>query len=259
MRRWIFFYALVLPGLVVGSTQAQMTLAEPGWLELWGQMLARHTRSVDSEVGTRVDYRSLSLDPIWSQTLSGLEAFDPLVLETRDEKLAFWVNAYNILAMDLVIQNYPTKSIRDLGSWFRPVWKKSAGTINGRSYSLDEIEHEILRPMKDPRIHGAIVCASISCPNLLRQPYRAQTVGAQLDESLRAWMRRPEKGMALDREAKALKVSRVFDWFSDDFDPAGGVIPFVARYAPPEDGAWLRENGDQVSLSYFAYDWNLND
>lgn len=232
---------------------------EPTWLDLWGEVLARYTRAVDSEVGTRVDYVALSRDPMWPRVLAGLGRQDPLRFKTREEKLSFWINAYNILAIDVVIQNYPVKSIRDIGSWFRPVWKKPAGQIRGRSYSLDEIEHEILRPMGEPRIHGAIVCASISCPSLLRRPYRAQSVGAQMDESLRAWMRRPDKGMALDRQNRILRVSKVFDWFSEDFEVEGGVRSFVTRYAPPEAAAWLREEKEPVSLRYFDYDWNLNN
>ena len=135
----------------------------------------------------------------------------------------------------------------------------AAGQIGGRSYSLDEIEHEILRPMGEPRIHGAIVCASISCPSLLRTPYRAGSVGAQMDESLRAWMRHPDKGMALDRENRVLRVSKVFDWFSEDFEAAGGIRPFVTRYAPPKESAWLKGDKEPVSIRYFDYNWNLND
>ncbi len=80
-----------------------------------------------------------------------------------------------------------------------------------------------------------------------------------MDESLRAWLRRPDKGMALDREARVLRVSKVFDWFSDDFEAEGGVRSFVTRYAPPKAAAWLREETQPVSLRYFDYDWNLNN
>ena len=258
MWRWILSLATVFL-LTVPVCATYAVAEEQGWLALWGQMLTRHTRAVEAEVGTRVDYVALSRDPLWPQVLSGLAEESALSLETREEKLAFWVNAYNILAIDLVIQNYPVKSIRDIGSWFSPVWKKPAGRINGRSYSLHEIEHKILRPMGEPRIHGAIVCASISCPSLLRKPYRVRSVDAQFDESLRAWMRRPEKGMALDRKDRVLKVSKVFDWFGEDFELNGGILPFVTLYAPAEDAAWLRENAGRVSIRYLDYDWNLND
>lgn len=254
MRTGVIQFLLLLT-LGVGAGKAE----GPTWVDLWGEVLARHTRSVDAEVGTRVDYPALSRDPRWPGVLAGLDKVDPLQLKTREEKLAFWINAYNIFAIDLVIQNYPVKSIRDIGSWFRPVWKKPAGRIGGRSYSLDEIEHDILRPMGEPRIHGAIVCASISCPSLLRRPYRAKSVYAQMDESLRAWMSRPDKGMALEKERRVLRVSKVFDWFSGDFEVDGGVRSFVTRYAPPEAAAWLRAEKRSVSLRYFDYNWNLND
>ncbi|MFP8872928.1 MAG: DUF547 domain-containing protein, partial [Myxococcota bacterium] len=241
------------------SALAESARDEPAWVSLWGEMLSRHTRAVEAEVGTRVDYSALSQDPSWPQTVAALSRFDPAGLHTREEKLAFWINAYNILAIDIVLQSYPVKSIRDIGWWFRPVFKRPAGEIYGRSYSLDEIEHEILRPMGEPRIHGALVCASVSCPNLLREPYRAEGLYNQFDASLRAWMRRPEKGLWLDRERGVLRVSRVFDWFREDFGAGGGVLPFVTRYAPLRDAAWIRANPGPVSLEYFPFDWNLND
>ena len=256
---WRCTIPLLVALLTVPLDPAQAEDAGGPWMDLWGEMLTRHTRAVDAEVGTRVDYRALSQDPIWPQVVAGLGREEPGRLETRSQKLAFWINAYNILAIDLVVRNYPIQGIRDLGFWFSPVWKKTAGTIGGQNYSLHEIEHEILRPMGDPRIHGAIVCASISCPNLLRTPYRADAVGAQMDENLRAWMQRPEKGMALDRENRVLRVSKVFDWFSEDFESQGGVRSFVTRYAPPEEAAWLKAESGPVSIRYFDYDWNLND
>ena len=231
----------------------------PDWPSLWGEILASHSRSTDAEVGTRVDYVSLLAEPRWKQMLASLARAEPGRLLTRNETLAFWINAYNIFAIDLILQNYPVESIRDIGFFFRPVWKKPAGWIQGREYSLHEIEHEILRPMGEPRIHGAIVCASVSCPSLMREPFRAERMDEQLDARLRAWMRRPEKGLALDREGRRLRVSAVFGWFEDDFAVAGGVLSFVTRYAPAEDANWLRANAPDISIGYLDYDWSLND
>lgn len=261
MRSWIgclLFFLIASPG-AIWSEPSQAALEEQVWFSLWGEMLSRHTRSVDAEVGTAVDYTALTQDPLWSKTVVALGEADPSLLGTRDQKLAFWINAYNILAIDVVVQNYPVESIRDIGWFLSPVWKRTAGTIHGRPYSLDEIEHEILRPMGEPRIHGAIVCSAVSCPNLLREPYRSDVLDAQFDASLRAWMLRPEKGMKLDRKQSVLRVSRIFDWFEDDFDGAGGVLAFVTRYAPLEEAAWLRTHRANVSLKYLPYDWRLND
>jgi hypothetical protein len=90
-----------------------------------------------------------------------------------------------------VRRHYPIDSIRSIGSFFSPVWKKTAGEIGGRSYTLYEIEHEILRPMGEPRIHAAIVCASLSCPPLRREPYRAAELEAQLEDNVRRWLADP--------------------------------------------------------------------
>ena len=102
--------------------------------------------------------------------VASLAASDPSALRGRDEQLAFWSNAYNILAMDLVVEHAPEQSIKDIGSLFFPVWKKPAGKIGGKTYSLDEIEHGIVRPLGDPRAHVAVICASLSCPPLRREP-----------------------------------------------------------------------------------------
>ena len=127
MRRWVLLLAVVFL-LAVPMHAAYAADQEQDWLVLWGQVLGRHTRAVDAEVGTRVDYRALSLDPAWPQVLAGLAEENPILLKTREQKLAFWVNAYNILAIDLVIENYPVKSIRDIGSWWRAGVEETRGS-----------------------------------------------------------------------------------------------------------------------------------
>jgi hypothetical protein len=125
--------------------------------------------------------------------------------------------------------------------------------------TLHEIEHEILRPLGDPRIHVAIVCASLSCPALLREPWTAARVDEQLDGALRHWMSDPRKGLATDAAAGRVRVSKIFDWFEQDFEASGGVLAFATRYAAPEQKAWLEHHGRSARLSYFDYDWRIND
>ncbi len=233
--------------------------AQADYASLYAELLLEYTQSVNAEVGTRVDYSGLGGEPRWDALIGQLAEVDPSRLSSREEELAFWINAYNILAIDLVVRHYPVESIRDIGSIFRSVWKREAGRIGGRGYSLDEIEDEILRPMRDPRIHGAIVCASISCPNLARTPYRADRLDAQLRESIRAWLARPEKGFAVDRAARGARLSRVFKWFADDFGGRRGVLDFVQAHLPEAERAWLEENRPALGISYFDYDWGLND
>jgi hypothetical protein len=206
-----------------------------------------------------VDYAGLGRSAAWRRLVAGLERFDPDALGSRAERLAFWINAYNLLAIDLVVKGYPLESIRDLGSLWRPVWKREAGRVGGRPVTLDEIEHEILRPLGEPRIHAAIVCASLSCPALRREPYGAEQLEAQLDAAARRWLADREKGLALDPERGTLALSKIFDWFAQDFAAQGGVLAFATRHAPPAERAWLERHAGRARLRYLDYDWRLND
>jgi hypothetical protein len=244
-------YLLLALGLLAVSAAAT-----PLDLDLYAQLLEKHTRAVPDIGGTRVDYSAVSRDPAWRRLSESLEAseVDDLVGE---EKLAFWINAYNILAIDLVARSYPVGSIKELGSLLRPVWKRKAGTIDGREVTLDEIEHRILRPLGDPRIHGAIVCASLSCPPLRREPYRAESLDVQLDDNTRRWLADPRKGVAVGPGTRTLLVSSIFEWFAEDFEAEGGVLAFVERFGPDEARALVREGG--VRIRHLDYDWSLND
>jgi len=225
-------------------------------VDLYARMLEQHTVPVDDIASTRVDYAALRSSQAWRALLQSLRESDPQRLRSREERLAFWINAYNILAIDIVRRHYPVDSIRSIGGLFSPVWKKEAGEIGGRDYTLHEIEHEILRPMGEPRIHGAIVCASLSCPPLRREPYRPQHLDAQLDDNVRAWLADPRKGARIDRSTGAIYLSPIFDWFEEDFgdDP----VSFVASHLPPEEASWLRNRNGRLRIRYLDYDWSLN-
>lgn len=224
---------------------------------LYAALLEAHTRKVPDLAGTRVDYAALARSPRWRSLVASLERSDPSALAGRDERLAFWIDAYNVLAMDLMVEHHPVESIRDIGSFLRPVWRRTAGTIGGRGYSLDEIEHGILRPMGDPRIHAAVVCASTSCPDLRREPFEADRIDAQLDDAMRRFLADPRKGLAVEAERGRVRLSKIFDWFDEDFEAAGGVLPFVARHAPPEARAWIEAHPD-ADVVHFDYDWSSN-
>jgi hypothetical protein len=221
----------------------------------FARLLARHTAEVADLSGVAVDYAGLRADADRAAALAALAACRPEALVTRAEQLAFWINAYNLLALDLVAQAWPVASIRDLGSLLRPVWKREAGQAGGRARSLDEIEHAILRPLGEPRIHGAIVCASRSCPPLAREPYTPEGLDAQLDASLRRWLADPRKGARLDAAGGTLWLSPVFDWFEEDFAAAGGAVAFVRPYMPEAVRAALPA---APRLRFLDYDWSVN-
>ena len=227
-------------------------------LDLYGKLLDEHTRVVDDLAATRVDYRSLRKSTDWKRVVDQVLAAKTSRF-SRDEKLAFWINAYNVLAIDLIVRHYPIDGIKELGSFFSPVWDLEVATIAGREVSLGGIEHDILRKMDEPFIHGAIVCASASCPPLARTPFRPDHLREDLAAAMRNWLRHRQKGIALDKVAKVIHLSKVFDWFEEDFESRGGVLEAIADLLPPEDAAWIRQEAGNASIRYFDYDWSLND
>ena len=231
--------------------------AEPFDEALYGRLLQRYTREVPDTARVRVDYRKLARSDDWKRLVANLARTEPEKLRTSEEKLAFWINAYNALAIQLVVANQPVDGIRDIGSLLRPVWKRQAGVVGGRPVSLRWIEHEVLRPMGEPRIHAAIVCASVSCPTLRREPWRAAILDAQLGDALRSWLVDREKGLRIDSRTRTLHLSRVFDWFADDFGGRDNVLAYLEPYMGAEDRAWLKEN-PHPRIRHLDYDWRLN-
>ena len=140
----------------------------------WDFLLKKYvnTNTLDGIRLNTVNYEKLKSDQIFLNLVNGLKLFSPSQITTKDEKLAFWINVYNIFAVKMVVDHYPIESIKDVGSLFKSVWKYKAGVVGGRDYTLDEIEHSILRKSGDPRIHVAIVCASISCPDLAMDVFK---------------------------------------------------------------------------------------
>lgn len=227
--------------------------------KLYAALLERHTRTVGDLAGTRVAYADLAASPDWRRLVESLDGVDVKAMRSSDERLAFWINTYNVLAIDLVVRHYPVDSIRSIGGFFTPVWKIEAGRVGGKAVTLHEIEHETLRPLGDPRIHSALVCASTSCPSLRRDPYTAASISPQLDDATQRFLANTHKGLAVDFSRKRVRLSRIFDWFEKDYEPAGGPLSFAARYAPQSESAWLANPPDELRIDYFDYDWALND
>jgi hypothetical protein len=223
-------------------------------LELYDQVLETHTQETADLAGVRVDYEGLRNSELWPPVLSSLAESAPPVGDAAET--AFWINAYNILAIDLVVRGAPEQSLRDLGSWFRPVWKRIAGRVGGEPVTLHQIEHEILRPRGDPRIHAAIVCASLSCPPLRRRAYRGADLDSQLDVQVAVWLANPRKGARV--ENGALWLNPIFDWFEEDFGGRSGVVAFVARYLDSRRRSRVDALGAKPRIRYMDYDWSLN-
>lgn len=239
-------FAAAFFGLLAGSAA---WAAEPDW-SAYGQLLQRHLgRHTAAGIELAwLDYTALRQDPAFPQIVGQLAAFPLENLKTREEKLSFHINAYNILAIKTVLDHWPVESIKDAGNLVRPVWKKTAGELGGKPVSLDGIE-EGLRKLGEPRIHMAIVCASKSCPDLRCEPYTAAKLDGQLAEAATAFLDNPAKGLRV--EDGAILTSKIFDWFAKDFDAAGGIAAFLSKYhAALPTG--LPVNPD------LPYDWTLN-
>ena len=226
----------------------------------WDVLLKKYVEPdvIDGISLNSVAYGKLRLDPVFHQLESKLRLFSPTKLRTHQEKLAFWINVYNIFAVKIVTDNYPLKSIKNVGGLFKSVWKIKAGTVGGEKYSLDEIEHGILRKMGDPRIHTAIVCASISCPNLSKKAYNSEKLNEQLDMQMSDFLANPNKGMRVDnnQQPKRILLSPIFDWFAEDFKSSGGVRKFIKPYVPTRHRHALENT--QYPISYMDYNWSIN-
>ena len=176
----------------------------------------------------------------------------------RDEQFAYWMNLYNALTIDVVLDHYPVKSIRNIGlSGFFSIgpWKAPLVTVEGQELSLDDIEHGILRALwKDPRIHYGVNCASIGCPNLQPEPFTGATVNTVLDEAAVAYVNHPRGAWV---EKGRLTVSSIYSWFKVDFgNNDAGVIAHLTQYADKD----LKAELETVSrVNGYAYDWNLNE
>ncbi len=220
----------------------------------WDALLKKHVRSTTIE-GVKlngVDYKGLKKDPGYIKLIAGLKVYSLKALNTREEKLAFWINTYNVMAVKMVLDHYPVKSIKDAGGVFSSVWKKKVGQVGGKDVTLNDIEHEILRPMGEPRIHVAIVCASVSCPDLRPEAYKVDQLDKQLDDQMRQFLANSSKGLKVS--GKDVSISKIFKWFEEDFETKGGVNSFLYPYAPKAARPVIKN----ASFDYLDYNWNLN-
>ena len=171
---------------------------------------------------------------------------------SADEKKAFYVNAYNAMAIGIVLDRYPLRSIRDVDGAFQKITRR----IGGETLSLDDVENR-LRALNDPRFHFAIVCVSESCPPLAPRAYTAETISADFEKQGRAFVNDPKKNI-IDRAKDRVALSRIFDWNRKEFEKeAGTVSKYVARYvSDPPLASWLASRTGKPE--FLEYDWALN-
>jgi hypothetical protein len=186
--------------------------------------------------------------------LSWLKAANPDSFKTREEQLAFWINAYNALAIKGVVDHYPLEKAIHVDGFF----DKIKHSVAGGSHTLDQIEKQILfKKFKDPRLHFVPVCAAKSCPALPPEAYTAKNVLTKMDEIGRLFLNNPQKNR-LDAEAKILYLSRIFNWYQKDFASGGRtLLDYVKPYFSEKTRNFLNEN--KVEIKFPEYDWQLNE
>ncbi len=237
----------------------------------WNRLLQQHVRWDPKGVASSVDYAAFKRQqPELDNYLAVLSAvpLNEYASWEKPQQLAFLINAYNAFTIKLILSKYPDlKSIKELGSFFSSPWKKKFFNLLGRQRHLDEVEHALIRQpgvFDDPRIHAAVVCASIGCPGLRDEAFVAERIDAQLEDSLRRFLSdrsRNRYNAAADR----LEISKIFAWYADDFidyRDHPSVSAFLSDYADlltEQSSEQLRIKAGDTSLSYLDYDWRLND
>lgn len=225
----------------------------------WSQWLKTNAK-VQGPV-TSVHYREAqknrkSLDLIVSQ----VEGVSKNTFDSWSEKdrLAFLINAYNVFTVKLIVDNYPVKSIKELGSFLKSPWKKKFFKLFGEEETLDGVEHERIRKdFKEPRIHFAVVCASKGCPALKGEAYVGSRLNEQLEESLRNFLK-DETRNRWDEKNNTLYISKIFKWYGDDFKNASGSVQ--AFLAPRMAGSEPQQKLlNQAKTEFLEYDWGLNE
>ena len=223
----------------------------------WNAFLGRYVQVQQGDV-YRFNYAEVTAsDRTQLQSYLATMSATPISEFNRNEQLAYWINLYNALTVEIILQHYPVDSIREISfSLFTSgPWREKLIRVEDEELSLDDIEHRILRPIwKDPRIHYAVNCAAIGCPNLQSNAFSAGNTDAMLDRAAREFINHP-RGVSVSYGE--LRVSGIYDWFEEDFggDDAG-VIAHLKQYADTKLQASL---AGKKRIGQYHYDWTIND
>ena len=207
-----------------------------------------------------VDYKGLEANP------TALQAYlDTLAKVTESEfqgwteaqQVAYLVNLYNAQTLGLILQHYPLKRIKDIGSIFSGPWDQPVVRLFGKKRTLNHVEHEILRKEYDhPEVHFALVCAAKGCPPLRSEAYRPKDLEQQFTEQGKIFLGNTQKNR-VDNTKRVLYLSPIFKWFKEDFTKKGTLQQFVTPYFPEKDQSALEQS--DYTIKYTYYDWTLNE
>lgn len=238
----------------------------------WDALLKQYVVLSPSGVSSRVRYSGMQAEHVrFSSYLDALAAVPPQEYQrwSRPQQLAFLINAYNAFTVELILTRYPdVGSIKDLGGLLQSPWKKKFFRLLGETRSLDDVEHELIRApgvFDDPRIHFAVVCASIGCPMLRNEAFTSDRLESQLDDAQRRFLSDRDRNR-YEAGGGTLKVSKIFDWYRKDFELGhkgfDSLKSVFARYADrlaETDDARARIRAGDYRLDFLPYDWALND
>ena len=247
MIKKLILLPLFLLSLSCSHTPAQGPVVSH---EIWDGLVKKYVQSDGF-----VNYKGFGKDSAaLNQYLSILSSTHPGSNWTREEQMAFWINAYNAFTVKLIVDNYPMSSIKDIKSgipFVNTVWDIKFINLMGNEYDLNNIEHGILRKQfKDARIHAALNCASWSCPALRGEAYVASRLDSQLDDAMRRFVNDPLRNRV---SAQNAELSQIFNWYSGDFlEEAGSLQAYINRYAKVKLGS-------KGKITYLGYDWRLNE
>ncbi|MEM7020304.1 MAG: DUF547 domain-containing protein [Pseudomonadota bacterium] len=224
----------------------------------WQQLLDRYLITKTSDEVYRFDYAKVTTEDkhLLAGYLKHLQGLDPR-LYARVTQKAYWINLYNALTVQVILSNYPVDSIKDIKTSlldFGGPWNDKVATVAGQALTLNDIEHGILRPIwQDNRIHYAVNCASLGCPNLWPQVYTAENTESLLEQAARNYINH-SRGVSLNNGK--LTVSSIFDWYQEDFDDSeAGVLTHLQKYAEPDLKKQLSSYQGRL---HYDYDWQLN-
>ncbi len=215
----------------------------------WDKLLKAHVNT-----SGMVNYKGFQKDKAELDAyLKTLSSNAPQKSWSQNETKAYWINAYNAYTLSLILKHYPVKSIKDIGGKIYKVntpWDIKFISIGSNKYDLNNIEHGILRKQfNDPRIHFALVCASISCPILRREAYTADKVNAQLEDAGKVFLADRSKNKITATKAE---LSKYFSWYKGDFTKNGSLSEFINKYSAIK----INSSSD---ISYLDYNWSLNE
>lgn len=273
----LLFRRIAAGGIALLAASASFyASAEDGLHSTFDNLLSKYVTPISNGASTQVDYGGFKLERAkLNKYLGRLAKVEQSTFDSwdKDKQLAFLINAYNAYTIELILTEYPDiESIRDLGSFFSSPWKKEIAPLLGKTRTLDEIEHELIRgtnqttqTYNEPRIHFAVNCASIGCPALREEAYLGDKIDLQLEAQTTRFLADTSRNKM---SGDTLYLSKIFDWYSEDFDRESGewrktssLNEFLLLY---KDAMQLTEaqvsslKNDTADIEYLDYDWALN-